>query len=125
VDIGLKGQRGHQVLPAPWRGPFTTGGYPPTPNPRNRSQWPSGAIQEAFKKGLGPVQPKAVIPDQRYFADFLQSPDPLLGGEVTIGMFSEDLIVQHLSGQPRRRLVELVNEEPGFIFSFPFVIAFF
>jgi len=40
-------------------------------------------------------------------------------------MFSEDLIVQHLSGQPRRRLVELVNEEPGFIFSFPFVIAFF
>jgi hypothetical protein len=51
--------------------------------------------------------------------------DEEFGGEVTIrqrtairnnvllGMFSEDLIVQHLSGQPRssRRRVELVNEE--------------
>jgi hypothetical protein len=47
--------------------------------------------------------------------------------EVLLGMFSEDLIVPHLSGQPRssRRLVELVNEEPGFIFSFAFVIALF
>ena len=58
--------------------------------------------------------------------------DEEFGGEVTIrqrtairndvllGMFSEDLIVPHLSGQPRssRRRVELVNEEPGFIFSF-------
>jgi hypothetical protein len=42
-------------------------------------------------------------------------------------MFSEDLIVQHLSGKPRssRRRVELVNEEPGFIFSFAFVITLF
>jgi hypothetical protein len=42
-------------------------------------------------------------------------------------MFSEDLIVQHLSGQPRssRRRVELVNEEPGFIFSFAFAITLF
>ena len=47
--------------------------------------------------------------------------------EVLLGMFSEDLIVPHLSGQPRssRRRVELVNEEPGFIFSFAFVIALF
>ena len=49
--------------------------------------------------------------------------DEEVGGEVTIqpeNLFSEDLIVQHLSGQPRssRRRVELVNEEPGFIFSF-------
>jgi len=65
--------------------------------------------------------------------------DEEFGGEVTIrqrtaiqndvllGMFSEDLIVQHLSGQPRssRRRVELVNEEPGFIFSFAFAITLF
>ena len=53
--------------------------------------------------------------------------DEEVGGEVTIqpeNLFSEDLIVQHLSGQPRssRRRVELVNEEPGFIFSFAFAI---
>jgi hypothetical protein len=56
--------------------------------------------------------------------------DEEVGGEVTIqpeNLFSEDLIVQHLSGQPRssRRRVELVNEEPGFIFSFAFVITLF
>jgi len=44
--------------------------------------------------------------------------------DVLLGMFSEDLIVQHLSGSSRRR-VELVNEEPGFIFSFAFAIALF
>ena len=47
--------------------------------------------------------------------------------DVLLGMFSEDLIVQHLSGKPRssRRRVELVNEEPGFIFSFAFAITLF
>jgi len=65
--------------------------------------------------------------------------DEEFGGEVTIrrrtaiqndvllGMFSEDLVVQQLFGQPRssRRLVKLVNEEPGFIFSFAFAITLF
>ena len=47
--------------------------------------------------------------------------------DVLLGMFPEDLIVPHLSGQPRssRRRVELVNEEPGFIFSFAFAITLF
>ena len=47
--------------------------------------------------------------------------------DVLLGMFSEDLIVQHLSGKPRssRRRLELVTEEPGFIFSFALAITLF
>jgi len=44
--------------------------YPLTPNPRKRSQWPSGAIQEAFKRGSVGFNPRLSSPIRGIFADF-------------------------------------------------------